>query len=252
MHRTKRHALIESNANRLGFASIDTLADLCGVSAQTVRRDIKDLSDAGRIVRLHGGAGSIPLNGCPAIEERRGKNLEAKHAIGKLAATVIPDHARLFIGAGSTMEIVSEHLSAKQGLTVLTVNIQVALIMHNYPGIHLILPHGNLRPDLYSLAGSDVVDSITRYSMDFALVTTGGIHENGDFYDLSDTLAPIVVAMQEHARETILIADSSKFAPKGCRKTGNLATVQTLITDRAPDAPMIELLERSGTTLLCG
>jgi DeoR family glycerol-3-phosphate regulon repressor len=42
-----------------GFVTIESLAEEFSVSAQTVRRDIIFLSDAGLLQRFHGGAGVI-------------------------------------------------------------------------------------------------------------------------------------------------------------------------------------------------
>ncbi len=43
-----------------GYMNIDELASLLEVSTQTVRRDIRKLSEQGLITRHHGGAGRRP------------------------------------------------------------------------------------------------------------------------------------------------------------------------------------------------
>ena len=44
-----------------GYMNIDELANLLDVSTQTVRRDIRKLSEQGLITRHHGGAGLKPV-----------------------------------------------------------------------------------------------------------------------------------------------------------------------------------------------
>lgn len=45
-----------------GYMNIDELANLLDVSTQTVRRDIRKLSEQGLITRHHGGAGQLPAS----------------------------------------------------------------------------------------------------------------------------------------------------------------------------------------------
>jgi DeoR family glycerol-3-phosphate regulon repressor len=205
----------------------------------------------GRVVRLHGGAGPLAPSAFPPLEERRRKNLEAKHAIGKLIAKRIPDKATLFIGPGSTMEIVSTYLTAKSGLTVMTINLHVAGIMQRCRDVTIFLPHGKIEIGPGSLSGDEVSASLAQYSMDYCLLTTGGIHADGDFYEMNPRLAPCLRTMMSHARRVLLAADSSKFAALGVKKVGSIRDLDTVITNAEPAPAYRELFEKTGAKLLC-
>ncbi len=61
--------LIQLIAKR-GYMNIDELAQLLEVSTQTVRRDIRKLSEQGLISRHHGGAGRASSVVNTAFEQR--------------------------------------------------------------------------------------------------------------------------------------------------------------------------------------
>ena len=54
---TKRHAEILKLLESEGTASIAALADRLGVSQETVRRDVRPLTENGSLVRVHGAVG---------------------------------------------------------------------------------------------------------------------------------------------------------------------------------------------------
>src|SRR6056300_1151393 len=56
MSQTFRHPEILEIARREGKVTVEGLARHFDVTLQTIRRDLTDLADAGRLARVHGGA----------------------------------------------------------------------------------------------------------------------------------------------------------------------------------------------------
>ena len=52
-----RYAAIVALVRQRGFVPIGQLAEQLGVTVQTIRRDVAQLSDAGKVSRFHGGVG---------------------------------------------------------------------------------------------------------------------------------------------------------------------------------------------------
>lgn len=65
-----RHDQLLALIGERGYMNIDELAGLLDVSTQTVRRDIRKLSDQGLITRHHGGAGRASSVVNTAFEQR--------------------------------------------------------------------------------------------------------------------------------------------------------------------------------------
>ena len=80
-----------------GYMNIEELAQLLDVSTQTVRRDIRKLSEQGLITRHHGGAGRVSSVMNTAFEQppRNGRSLRQSpitfpNAVPSLSPSVQP------------------------------------------------------------------------------------------------------------------------------------------------------------------
>ena len=100
-----------------GYASIERMAEQFEVSAQTIRRDVIELSERRILQRHHGGA-SLPA-GFDSLDYniRQINNAEEKKRIGTSVAKKISDGASIFIDIGTTTEAVAKALINHKGLT---------------------------------------------------------------------------------------------------------------------------------------
>lgn len=71
-----------------GYMNIDELANLLDVSTQTVRQDIRKLSEQGLITRHHGGAGRASSVVNTAFEQREVSQTEEKKRLPKRWQTI--------------------------------------------------------------------------------------------------------------------------------------------------------------------
>jgi DeoR/GlpR family transcriptional regulator of sugar metabolism len=81
--------------------SISEICAYFSVSQATARRDLETLAGVGKIQRVHGGA--IVLTEAPPespILQRDREQREEKIRIGQAAATLVYDHATVFLGSG--------------------------------------------------------------------------------------------------------------------------------------------------------
>ena len=73
-------------ARREGKVSVEGLAAHFGVTTQTIRRDLSDLADAGKLERVHGGAILPSSVSNIGYEMRRGLYAEEKARIAAACA----------------------------------------------------------------------------------------------------------------------------------------------------------------------
>ena len=97
---------------------VEDLAARFGVTLQTIRRDLADLASAGQLQRVHGGAvlpsGTVNL----AHEDRRALHREAKAAMARACAAMIPHKASVAINIGTSTEAVARELLHHSALLV--------------------------------------------------------------------------------------------------------------------------------------
>src|SRR5471032_2858903 len=118
-----------------GRVAVEDLAAHFGVTLQTIRRDLNEMSEAKLLVRVHGGA--IIASGVAnlAYEARQLVAHQHKRLIGEAAARLVPDNASLLINIGTTTEEVAKALTSHSGLLVITNNLHVANELHRNKAI---------------------------------------------------------------------------------------------------------------------
>ena len=111
-----RQALLLDEVREHGSASVEALAEQFDVTLQTVRRDVKLLSDAGLLARFHGGV-RLPGSTTENIEyrQRQGLNELAKQRIARRVAAAVPPDCSLLINIGTTTEAIARELLHHKG-----------------------------------------------------------------------------------------------------------------------------------------
>ncbi|MBS0564378.1 MAG: DeoR/GlpR transcriptional regulator [Proteobacteria bacterium] len=230
-----------------GRVAVDTLARRFGVTLQTIRRDLGELADEGRLERVHGGA--VLKAGAANIgyAERRTLNAAAKAAIGRTCAAAIPDGSSLFLNIGTTTEAVARALLAHRNLTVVTNNLNVANILATSDSCQVIVAGGILRKSDGGLVGDLTSEAIAAFKVDFAVIGTSALDEDGDLLDFDGQEVRVSRTILRQARRAFLVADHSKFGRAAPVRIGSLRDVATIFTDRPLGARLAALCAEWGT-----
>jgi DeoR family glycerol-3-phosphate regulon repressor len=221
-----------------GRVIVDQLADRFGVTLQTIRRDLTDLSDAGLLDRVYGGA--VIRKGVANIgyEERRRLNDEAKAAIARTCARDIPDNSSLFLNIGTTTEAVARELLGHRNLTVVTNNMNVANILVANDSCEIMVAGGVLRRSDGGLVGDLTAQFIEQFKVDFAIIGASALDADGDLLDFDLQEVRVSQALIRRARRTFLVADASKFQRSAPVRIVSLREIDALYTDRPLSADL--------------
>ncbi|WP_371169245.1 DeoR/GlpR family DNA-binding transcription regulator [Aliiroseovarius sp. 2305UL8-7] len=233
MSQTLRIPEILEMARREGKVSVDGLAAHFGVTLQTIRRDLSDLAEAGRLERVHGGA--ILPSGITniAYEERRALNQAAKMRIGQAAANLIPNDSAIFLNIGTTTEAVAHALLHHQNLLVVTNNINVAQILSRNPDCQVIVAGGVIRAADGGLVGELAVRSIHAFKFDLAVIGCSALDKDGDLLDFDLQEVVVSQAALGQSRRSILVCDHSKLARTAPARITSLSEIDQMVTDQA-------------------
>jgi DeoR family glycerol-3-phosphate regulon repressor len=241
MAQTFRHAEILQIAREKGRVVVEDLAAHFGVTLQTIRRDLSDLCDSGRLERVHGGA--VLPSGVTNIgyEERRVLNARAKERIASRVAREVPRGASLFLNIGTTTEAVARALLGHRDLMVVTNNLNVANILSVNENIEVIVAGGVLRRSDAGLVGDIVLDMVRHFKVDIAVIGTSALDEDGDLLDFDVREVRISQAIIKQARQAWLVADRSKFSRSAPVRIASLADIDRFVTDAPPPARLSSL-----------
>ncbi len=232
-----------------GKVVVEDLAAHFNVTLQTIRRDLTDLADTGKLSRVYGGA--ILTSGVANIgyEDRRALNPDEKDRIGRLCAAAIPDDASLFLNIGTTTEAVARALLGHRNLMVVTNNLNVANILAANESAEVIVAGGVLRRADAGLVGDMTLDVVRHFKVDLAVIGTSGLDDDGDLLDFDFREVRVSQAILRQARKTFLVADRSKFGRSAPVRIASLSEIDTFFTDAAPPVRVQTLCAGWGTTI---
>jgi len=219
-------------ARRDGRVTVEGLADHFAVTQQTIRRDLGELSDAGRLERVHGGA-MLP-SGTTNIgyEDRRSLHEAEKARIAKACAARISEDVSVFLNIGTSTEAVARQLVHHRNLLVVTNNINVANILAVNPECQVIVTGGALRRSDGGLIGDLATQTIQQFKFDLAIVGCSALDQDGDMLDFDIQEVNVSKSIIRQARRTYLVADHSKFQRTAPGRIASLSEIDTFFTDR--------------------
>lgn len=216
-------------------ASIIDLATRFQVSDETIRRDLRLLSDQNLIERFHGGVRFVGRDtGGPFVTRLR-TQAPLKAALAQATAARIPHGASLVLDNSSTACFVARALADKQDLTIMTPSIEVAQALLNTGARHrVLLPQGKLRAHDRTLTGVATLDDIRRQVPDFFIFSVTAIGPEpaclgDDGFDTQFKQAAI-----ERARHSLLLLDAAKYRASAPLRVCGLDQVHTLVTNAEP------------------
>ncbi|PZX16941.1 DeoR family transcriptional regulator [Palleronia aestuarii] len=234
MSQTIRHPEIIDIVRRDGKVTVEGLSAYFGVTSQTIRRDLADLAEAGRLERVHGGAVLPSGTSNIGYEERRHINAEAKAAIAAICAKAIPDESSVFLNIGTTTEAVARHMLSHRNMLVVTNNMNVAQILVDNPDCEVVVTGGALRRSDGGLLGDVTTTSIRRFKFDIAVIGCSALDEDGDLLDFDMQEVGVSRALLQHGRRVFLVADVSKFRRKAPVRMASISDLHAVFTDRRP------------------
>ncbi|MCR9086223.1 MAG: DeoR/GlpR family DNA-binding transcription regulator [Rhodobacteraceae bacterium] len=231
MSQTLRHPDILDIARREGRVTVEGLAERFGVTAQTIRRDLSELADAGRLERVHGGA--ILPSGVTNIgyADRRALAADEKEAIAAACAAAIPDSSSVFLNIGTSTEAVARAMLRHRDLLVVTNNMNVAQILLENPDCRIVLAGGSLRRSDGGLIGALTMRAIEQFKFDHAVIGCSALDADGDLLDFDIQEVGVSQTIIERARSTYLVADATKFERTAPVRIASLRDMEVFFTD---------------------
>jgi len=235
---------------RTGRLSVAQICEQFSISEATARRDLEALSEQGLIQRVHGGA-VLLRQAAPEepILRRSYEQENEKERIGRAAATLIQDGETVFLGSGTTVLQVAQHLITRN-LSVITNSLPVINLISEKENITLIALGGMLRDSELSFIGHITEQALSEVRADKVIIGIRAISlEQGLTNDyLPETLTDR--AILNAGRETIIVADHTKCGVMSTAFVAPITAMQTLVTDSMTDSDFIESLRAQGVEVI--
>ena len=177
LKQAKRHQDILEQLSQCGFASTEELVAQLDVSPQTIRRDLNELAEQGKVLRHHGGA-SLPSNSlelAPSV----GPQAEMISRLARFIAQQIPDGASLFLSSGPLIEGVARALLDHRDLRIVTTNLNVASLLTARDDFQVYVSGGLVCNRDGQLQGASGYDFLRQFQMDYCLLQACALERHG-------------------------------------------------------------------------
>ncbi|GAB6897174.1 DeoR/GlpR family DNA-binding transcription regulator [Kineosporia succinea] len=251
-----RKAQLAAYVSEAGQVTVGELAERFGVSSDTIRRDLDQLSGDGVLVRTYGGAVSqstmSPVDS--TLDVRLKLQQDEKDAIAALAVGLIEDGFTIMLNGGTTTLAVARALRNHRDLTVATNSLPIppAIPESALRGVYLVggavrlLTQTTVGSVSFRTAGGNEL----QVSCDLALIAVGAVSADAGYTTSNLAEAEMMREMCARSARVAILADSSKFGRRLFAQISALGQADYLITDAPPPADLREALEAAGVEIL--
>ncbi|MBR0672608.1 DeoR/GlpR family DNA-binding transcription regulator [Neoroseomonas soli] len=225
---------------------ISALAADFGVSGETVRRDIEELSRRGEVRRTYGGASITHAGVQPELSSRERMAVAERARIGVAAAATVMPGEVLMVDAGSTTAHFARALAARAiPVTVLTNSHAVAAELGGKVGVRVVFCPGEFDAAERAVYGAETDAFLRRFNADTAVIGATGLSPEGPT-DAESRASWVKRAMIGRAARRVLLADSGKFGRTSIERICGWDGLTDLVTDTPPPPDLDAALRRAG------
>ncbi len=231
-----------------GRVTVKDLAAEMDVSEATIRRDLRALSENGQLELVYGGA-VLKRSLDYSFRSKAARNVEAKRAIGRLAAGLIDDGEQIFLDSGTTCFELAAFLKRKQSLSILVNSARLALELDT-PGLNVIMLGGQYRPERMDTIGPLALSSLDQLRGYVAVIGADGLGMDFGLTASDIDSAHLYRLAVRNARQAYLVVDHTKFKAPSLFKIVEFDAISRVITDRRPGDEWMDFFEAGGIDVL--
>lgn len=252
MHEIERHRIIVAEAEEKPVVKLSYLVNLLDASEATIRRDINELHEQGKLRKVRGGAEALnppshnSLAGRP-YSVNQGLNTEAKRAIAREAVSLVEDGTSITISGGTTAFWMAEYLLERR-LNVLTHSFVMAEQLINRSNCSVTLPGGNVYREQNIILSPFPGDVTSHYYAAKLFIGAQGVGPQG-VMEADPQIVQAVMKLLDQAEQRILLVDSSKFHSRSNLIVCPLHDIDIVITDNGIEPGVRRLVEEAGCEL---
>lgn len=229
--------------------SLEHLADHFQISINTVRRDLNELLQRGRISKVYGGVSTTPQAAPLPMSVRSAKNNDAKQKIGRIAAELVQDNDTIFLDSGSTVLCMLPHLASRKHITVVTHSLSVMYEASKYPSIQLISLGGLYNHTTSSFVGISTLEALSTITPRAVYIAATGVSLEHGLTNTTYFEAEIKRKVVQNCDRVILMADHSKFNYSSTISFYHFEDLSTIVTDKKPPKKYLEAAKQNNISL---
>lgn len=231
----ERQQLILNLLKEKKTIKIQEVVEATSASESTIRRDLTELENEGKLERIHGGA---TVRGSklhePSIVDKTTKNSHEKMEIAQYASLHIQKGDCIFLDAGTTTFQMIPHLRNKKVVVVTNGLTHVEKLMEY--GITTYLAGGYVKSKTGALVGPQTIQSIQNYRFDKCFLGVNGVDTTFGYTTPDPEEAAVKRQASACAKKTYVLADYTKYQEVSFSNIGPLEMATLIINEFSKEA----------------
>src|SRR6476659_3104196 len=239
MLKRERQAFILHHVNMHNKVLSTDLSQHIHVSDDTIRRDLQELAEAGKIIKIHGGALSPSFHsGSPASIEAYAYN--QKKIIAQKAVSLIKDGMFVLTGGGTTIIELARALPLNLHATFISGSIPAIFEYMNHPNIDVIVIGDKISKNSKITVGLEAISRIRQIKADLCFMGINAINIENGVSDNDWDVVQIKKAMIESAQRLVCLTIAEKINSQQPIQVCQLSKIDTLITELPPEEELLK------------
>ena len=245
----ERRQVILEQLRRDGKVVAAELSSSLAVSPDTVRRDLRELAEAGQLRRVHGGALPAAAGGRP-YAARLEQAVDAKAAIARATVRLFRDGQVILLDSGTTTLEVARHLPPELEATVITNSPPVAVALADHPTVEVSVLGGMLEKGAHALVGAVTIEALRSVRADVLVLGLCSLHPEIGITVLDLEESYVKRAMIANAAEVVAVSSADKLGSSGPYVIGPLEELTHLVTEESAPAEQLDEYRAAGVEVV--
>lgn len=219
-----------------------------GTSEDTIRRDLRELAQQGKLQRVHGGA--LPASAATGdLRVRQQVSTDEKQALGRYGAQLIKPGQVVMLDGGTTAIQVARQLPADLRATVITHSPNVAVELAAHRHVEIIVLGGRLFRHSMVNVGASVIEAAARFRADLFFLGVTGVHPEAGLSTGDAEEADVKRALHARAAETVVLASSEKLLSASAFVIAPMKALSLLVVPDGTPAKTVKALRAGGVVV---
>ena len=249
MLKRERQAYILHQVNLHNKVLSSTLSSEINVSEDTIRRDLLELAEEGKVIKVHGGALSQSF-GQFHFPSANFYSQSGKNIIARKAVELIKDGMCVLTGGGTTIIEMARCLPHHIHATFITGSIPAIVEYLNHPNIEVIVIGDKISKNSKITVGPESINRIKQLKPHLCFLGINAIDMIHGITDNDWDVVQVKKAMIESAQKTICLTIAEKLNTFQPIKVCEVDKIDVLITELDPSDAAIKPFSDAGIEVL--
>jgi DeoR/GlpR family transcriptional regulator of sugar metabolism len=239
MLKRERQAYILHQVNLHNKVLSTDLSQYINVSDDTIRRDLQELAEEGKLIKVHGGALS-PSFHHGNLSSEDVYSYTQKRIIAQKAASLIKDGMFVLTGGGTTIIELAKALPPQLHATFISGSIPAVYEYMNHPNIDVIVIGDKISKNSKITVGLEAISRIRQLRADLCFLGINAINLDSGVSDNDWEVVQIKKAMIDSAQRLVCLTIAEKINSQQPIQVCETRKIDTLITELPADDPVLQ------------